>query len=174
MGTLPSNIVELIESDKIMSSVPKWDESDKVYYSILVPLTIGTTTFGGFTLRVKVSKEFAARDAMASLQYGPSRRSTEPLWRMDWKPTHRHNNKGRGAPGFEWAEFDRVSHDHNFADNYLAQANLMRRSLPYARPLSEEPSTLRDFLDFSGKCFRISNMSSIVLPVGTIDLFWTK
>jgi hypothetical protein len=173
MGTLPTNIVELIKADKV-ASFTKWDESDKLFFSMLAPLTTGHVTVGGLSLRVKISKEFVARDAMAAIEFGTTRRNNEPLWRIDWRPQHRHNNKGNGVYPFEWAEFDRISHDHNFFDNFLPDMSRVRKSLPRARPVDPDPSTLTDFLDFSGKCFNISNMSSLKLPTATVDLFWTK
>lgn len=176
MPTLPRDIATLICADKELAFVPKrWDEADKNYFEVLVPLTAGEVTIGGFFVRVKISRGHLSRDAMAQLEFGQTRRTSEPLWRLDWKPLHRHDNKGDGAPGYEWGEYDRVSHDHNFWDNFVPQRMEMRRTnLPRARPFDIEPGTVSDFLDFSGKCFRINNLSAIALPTATIDLYWQK
>ncbi len=175
MRTLPNNIADLINADKELSFIPKWDSDDKDrHFEMLVPLTIDEVTIGGFSLRLRVSKEVLDRDAMAQIEYGTTRRTSEALWRMDWRPFHSHNNKGNGPTGLEWAEFDRVSHEHSFTDNFLPQTLVMRKwNLPRVRGIHPDPKSLSDFLDFSGKCFRIKNISSISLPVATIDLFWT-
>ena len=45
-------------------------------------------------------------------------------------------------------------------------------SLPYAVPIEPDPSTLSDFVAFSGECFKIKNITLVGMPTQSVDLFW--
>ena len=47
-------------------------------------------------------------------------------------------------------------------------------SLPAAVPIDPDPTTLSDFVAFSGQRFRIINITNVELPGTSADLFWVK
>ena len=168
MTALPADISALMRSDKTLGATPKWDEkSDSRYFSILHPLIISGLTVGGLELRLKVSKQHAARDALMQIEYSQSgRRSATALVRIDWKPFHTHPSITGTLTG---------SHEHGFEDNYLSHENRMRSgSLPKATPLDPDPDTVSDFLALCGSKFRITDIAVIRIPARPGDLFWTK
>lgn len=174
MTALPTDIVTLIESEKILGHRPRWDgDALRRYFRFVVPLTVGNITTGGFELRVYMSKNWPDRDAMAQLEFAPAgRRSATELWRLDWK-RHPHTNKERPKE-FAFQHFT-GSHEHTFADNYVPSENRMiiSASLPAARPFPWEPSTASEFLAFCGERFKIKDIRLVTLPPVTADLFWT-
>ena len=173
MAKLPPDIVALVESEKTLGVTPEWNEtSDPRYFEILVPLTVGAVTIGGFDLRIKVSKQHVARDAVAQLEFGLSgRRSAVGLWRICWKPFSIHQNDGFPAD----CPFETFAgtHEHRFDDNYLSDEARMRSgNLPGGRGLQPDPETLSDFLALCGVRFRIKDIWRVRPPVMTPDLFW--
>ena len=175
MAELPQDIAELVAGEKVLGDAPIWDEaSDPRYVVFTHSLTVGEPPTGGFQLRAKVSKRWADRDALLQLEYAPAgRRSEVPLWRLDWKPFHTHDNKG-WPPDVPWESFPR-SHQHPFADNFKAEARRMRGSnLPAARAFPSDPNTLSDFLALGGELFRIKDIRKVSLPVIGEDLFWSE
>lgn len=175
MPQLPHNIVALIEGEKTLGVSPTWDDkSNPRYLEILTPISHGSVTVGGFELRIKISKQFVARDALAQLEFVlRGRRSAIPLWRIDWKPFHTHQND-RIPPDSAFELFEQRSHEHPFVDNYLSNEFRMRAgNLPAVRRLDPDPGTLSDFLAICGVRFSISDMGRVRLPTTTPDLFWT-
>lgn len=173
MSNLPDDIVKLIEIDKSLGMSPNWDDqSDPRYTVFTVPLTCGLVTVGGFKLRVKVSKRWVNKDALMQLEFSAAgKRSTVNLWRLDWKPIHVHTNSGVPPSG----PFDTFtdSHQHPFAENFIASETRMRTgNLPAVTPFPNNPNTLSDFLVLGGKLFRINDIYRIVLPSTGTDLFW--
>ena len=171
---LPQDIAELMAADKTLGSTPRWDvKSDSRYASLLHPLSVAGMTVGGFDLRVKISKQFIARDATAQLEFSPSgRRSATPLWRIEWKPFTQHPN-GKYPPDFAFQTLT-GSHEHTFDDNFVTDEVRMRSpNLPAARPTSMDPNTLSDFLAFCGGRFRIVDISRVRIPALGGDLLWT-
>lgn len=174
-ASLPTDIVDLLRRDKFLEKPPIWDEkADKRYYFFVAPLSFGNVSPGGFELRVKISKTHIERDAMVQLEYAPAgRRSAVELWRIDWRPFSPHTNEGNcGRFSFQTIA---GTHHHPFCDNYMSSENRMRGggSLPSARQVRRDPKALQSLLAFSGKMFKIRNMSLINLPSMSGDLFWT-
>lgn len=120
MPPLPPDIADIVEAEKTLGITPEWDgKSNPRFLQILAPLTKDLLTIGGFELRLKISKQFVARDALAQLEFCFSgRRSAVPLWRIDWRPFHFHGNDGV-PPDCPYETFDAESHEHGFSDNYL-------------------------------------------------------
>ena len=172
MVLLPHDIAELVAAEKTLGATPNWDtQSDPKYVVFAYPLAVGDITTGGFQLRVKVSKRWVDRDCIAQLEFAPTRRSSTPLWRMEWRPLMPHTNGGIPAE-FAFATFD-DSHHHAFDDNFLPAERRMRAgNLPAARPLPSNLNTLTDFLACVGKLFRIKDVGSIELPPTSDDMFW--
>lgn len=171
MTTLPDDITELVASEKTLGDSPIWDDkSDRRYIIFTHGLTVGTPATGGFQLRVKVSRRWVDRDALMQLEYAPAgKRSEVPLWRLDWKPTHRHQNK---SPSFETFA---GSHQHPFLDNFIPEAMRMRGSnLPRGAAFPSDPNTLSDFLALGGELFRIKDVRRISLPEIGPDIFWVE
>jgi len=174
MPSLPQDIAALIEGEKMLGVTPEWDDkSNPRHLEILVPLSVGLVTVGGFELRLKISKQFVARDALAQLEFAVhGRRSAIALWRIDWKPFHTHSNDG--VPPDCPLETFKGSHEHGFADHHISSEQRMRAgNLPAVRRLDPDPGTLSDFLALCGMRFRINDISRVRLPTVTPDLFWT-
>jgi hypothetical protein len=86
MGQLPQDIEVLMNAEKILGATPNWDSgSDKKYVVFAYPLQIDGVTTGGFQLRVKVSKKWVDRDCMAQIELAPTRRTSVPLTRAEWR-----------------------------------------------------------------------------------------
>jgi len=176
MAILPNNIVDLIRAEKRLDFRPQWDSSsDPRNFVLTTPLTINEETVGGFELRARVSKQFVNRDAMLQLEFAATARSRIELYRCEWRPFGVHTNKAWGPPGFELASFRQQSHEHSFNDNWVESEERMRTggSLPGARPINPDPTTLSEFVAFCGRCFRITNIDLLEIPQRNADFFWT-
>lgn len=173
MAELPDDIVELVAAEKYLQRSPVWDaNSDDRYYVFSAPLVIVDNPISGFQLRAKSSKRHVDRDALCQLEYAPTVRGTIPLWRIQWRPFERHQNKTWGPPGFE---LDTIvgTHEHRFEDNWMTETLELRPgNLPAARPLERDPATLSDFLAICGRQFRIRDMTRIEPPLISQDIFW--
>lgn len=176
MSHVPASIAELVAAPKALPFRPTWDaEADPHYLTLLSPLVSDDRAVGGFELRAKVSKRFVDRDAVLQLEFAPAARKRVELSRCCWRPTNTHTNKAWGPSGFEFARFVKESHQHLFEDNWLPHELRMRNgSLPGARPISPDPSTLSDFIAFCGECFKINNIGMIEIPERSPDFFWTS
>jgi hypothetical protein len=174
MATLPADIAVLVMAAKLLASRPKWNEdSNPRYLEFVSPMIADGVIAGGFELRAKVSKHHVDRDAMFQLEYAPTGRARIELWRCCWRPFHTHTNKAWGPEGYALQKL-RISHHHPFLDNWIEREERMRAgSLPGARPIDPEPSTLSEFIAFCGECFRINNMQMVEVPQRNADLFWT-
>jgi len=172
---LPFNIEPLVSAKKRLNARPVWDgNSDRHYFTFLVPLIIEEGAETGFELRSKVSKIHIDRDALMQLEYG-HKRSKNELIRCQWRPFETHVNKAWGPPGHELESFDRRSHAHTFEHNYLISERRMRgRSLPAAIPIEPDPTSLSDFFAFCGEFLKISNIGLIEPPSQSPDMFWDK
>jgi hypothetical protein len=174
MGALPENISDLVFGDKRLAVRPKWNlDSDPRAFEFVAPLVSDGVGVGGFEVRARVSKQHVARDAMMQLEFAPTARKRVELWRCCWKPFHTHTNKAWGPDGLAFARFEKVSHHHPFADNWVSAGKRMRGgSLPAARLINPDPTTLSEFIAFCGECFRIKNIELIEVPLRNADLFW--
>lgn len=175
MAALPQNIADLVFGPKRLPVRPKWNpDSNPRFFEFVSPLVSDGVAVGGFELRARVSKEHVGRDAMMQLEYAPAAQKRIELWRCCWKPFHNHTNRAWGPPGFALARLDKASHHHAFADNWVqGEARMRGGSLPAARLINPDPSTLSDFIAFCGDCFKINNISLIEVPSRNADLFWT-
>ena len=123
---------------------------------------------------MKVSKRWVDSDAMMQLEFAPAgKRSEVLLWRLDWKPFHTHGNKSLPAD-VAWETYA-GSHQHPFADNFMAEARRMRGiNLPCGRPFPRDPNRLSDFLALGAELFRINDIRRVSLPVMGPDIFWVQ
>lgn len=174
MAALPDQIDALVFGVKQLAYRPRWNpESNPRFFELVTPLISDGVGVGGFEIRARVSKQHVNRDAMMQLEYAPAGRKRVELWRCCWKPFHIHTNKRWGPPGLEFARFEKVSHHHAFADNWVKDEARMRGgSLPAARLINPDPSSLSDFIAFCGECFKINNIGLIEVPSRNADLFW--
>ena len=175
MLNVPAEILDLVDAEKILGAKPNWDEnSDPKYVVFDFPLTVEGVVTGGFQLRVKVSKTWIDRDAMAQLEFRPTgKRSSIQLWRIDWKPLSSHTN-GAMPHEFRFATLE-GTHHHPFADNYLSTETRMKEgNLPAARPIDNDLNTLSDFLACVGKIFRIKDVELVEIPAISPDWLWTE
>ncbi len=173
MPELPTDIVEQVAADKFLLRSPIWDSaSDDRYYVFSAPLNVLGDATSSLQLRAKSSKRHVDRDALCQLEYAPTVRGAVPLWRIQWRPFERHQNKAWGPSGYELAVID-GTHEHRFDDNWVAEAAQLRPgNLPAARPLERDPTTLSDFLALCGERFRIMNIQTIEPPLIIQDIFW--
>lgn len=172
MTLLPDDIEDLIFAQKQLLHFPAWNaDADRRYYVVVTPLTIGEITVGGFELRLKVSKRFVDRDAIAQLEWAASRQRRMGLWRIEWRPGGRHQNPAWGPAGHE-LEVIAGTHEHRFSDNWLAsQSRLRAGNLPAARPIAPDPKGLNEFIETIGEIFRISDIGLVQMPPPQ-DMFW--
>lgn len=176
MPLLPANIAELVAADKKMHRRPIWDSgSDRRYHIFTAALILVDDPTSGFELRAKVSKTVIDRDCLMQLEFAQGARDRVELSRCQWRPFETHTNKEWGPPGYELSTFVSKSHLHAFEFNHVPAERRMRSgSLPAAVPIEPDPTTLSEFIAFSGERFRIINIGVVELPHHKPDMFWVK
>jgi hypothetical protein len=86
------------------------------------------------------------------------------LDRIDWKPHHRHNNRGRGPDHLKFV-MQEGSHHHSIALNWHeVDQRLLRSNLPVAAPMSPSIASVPDLFEFAANCFRVRGLEEIPLP----------
>jgi len=134
--------------------------------TFLLPLDIQGVTIEGLFLRGRTYENSFDRDVMFQLEYAaPGSRTRVALARVDWLPRSPvHKNPDH--------ELITGSHLHPFEANWLDREQRMRAgNLPFAVRTPPSVGTYAKLLDFVGKEFRISNMSSIPVPGWVKSLF---
>lgn len=165
---MPGPYHPIVEEWKDIAGFVSWSEADPSdrAMSFLVPLDVDGVTIEGLYLRGRCYEQSIDRDVLFQLELSPSDTRTRiPLMRAEWRPrSPQHKNP------------DKViiygSHFHTFDANWLEQEQRMRTgNLPFAVEIQPEISDFSKLLDFTGKKFRISNMSAVPVPGWTMTLF---
>lgn len=158
---------------KTPSLAQGWEENENGVLTLVVPLEIGGVTVSGLVLRGKTLAARPDQDVMFQIEclHGDrGGRRDRALARIDWRPLHSHNNRGRGPE--EWRFFEQIgTHHHAFGLNWLDDEQRMRSAnLPIAVPLNPEPSTYDELVAFVEETFRINNLGTLPPPQWTANL----
>ena len=154
-----------LHATKKISITPNWVEGDDDRLWISVPLEIEGVTLQGLNLRARVFKNRPDEDVLFQLEYEHDvKRKDKAIERIDWLPSHVHDNKGNGPPEHRFVR-QTSSHYHRFELNWLPIENRLKSdNLPIAVPLGEEVKDFSALLAFVGKNFRIANIELIEQP----------
>ena len=154
----------LFAANKELPLAPTWRERDPDRLTLVVPLDIGQVTIEGFRLRMTAMKSLSEEAVTIQLEYNEPTRRSAPMARIDWKPLHRHNNKGHGPTELQNI-IQSGSHNHGFDLNWRLAPKFVRRgSLPIAVPMSPDPKNFFELLDFVKREFRINNIALVPAP----------
>ena len=111
----------LMASAKRIASFPQdgWGESDANRFMWSAPLDVNGVTIEGLTLRFRALKFRPEAAVCVALTHTPIRSAHVggAIARIDWRPTHSHNNKGTGPVEFRFLE-QKCSHHHRFDLNW--------------------------------------------------------
>lgn len=95
----------------------------------------------------------------------------ECLYRIDWRPSHNHNNHGKGLECLRHFEFEGC-HVHMFNMNFLpAEDRLYAGNLPVAVPISFSPKGFEELLVEVKFYMNIENIEMIRRPEFQDTLF---
>ncbi len=170
-ASLFSALGTLLTAPKTPSSPVAWVEDDQGNFRFSRPLEIDGVTEAGFVLFGRAATSLPGEDVTLGLRWLDMRAGGGHFDRLDWRPKHRHNNKGHGPPEFRHMVID-GTHHHRLADNAalpvgLAQA--MRDNLPIAVPLEPEPDW-PIFLAEAARCWNIPTLIHTPEPPWQYDL----
>lgn len=139
-GVLFAALHTLLVASKTLSSPIAWVEDDQGDFRFSRPLEIEGVTEAGFVLFGRAVTSLPGEDVTLGLRWLDIRAGGGHFDRLDWRPKHRHNNKGHGPPEFRHMVID-GTHHHRLADNAalpIGLAQAMRDNLPIAVPLEPE------------------------------------
>ena len=84
--------------------------------------------------------------------------------RIDWRPTHFHNNRGAGPVELRFCQ-QKCSHHHRFDLNWEYSPGKVRKGgLPIAVPLAPDPPDFKSLLETIASELRIENVISTAAP----------
>lgn len=156
-------------SDKDIAIYPvEWKRGPNGLRSLklTVPLEVEGVIAEGFSLIGNTLVDLPERNVTFILNYSdPSGYGHGVhLGKAEWKPISGHNNKGWGPAEWQLKEMT-CSHCHCFNDNLALGGDVWKkRKLPLALPITPDPDSFDDFLEFVGEKFRILNTSLIPTP----------
>lgn len=161
---MPIDLVTIFESDKSLAGVVIWDATTGFTDGFEVPLELDGVTIAGLRLRGKASRIAPDEDYMLQLEYCPGRKRGGPLDRIDWRPFHTHENKGRGPALYRFMRIE-GSHHHQFELNWHEpERRMLTGNLPVAVPLTPQINTPRELFEFAEDWFRIAGLRRCPLP----------
>lgn len=150
-----------IDAQKVLASALHW-AAHRSSLVMRAPIDVDGVTIEGAFLRG--TAVITRPNALVCFQLEHDDRHTTQLWRIEWRPTRSHNNKGNGPHHLRYRPI-RVSHDHPFALNWSEELQAMQGvNLPVAIPIDPEPADYASLLEFVGKEFRINNMAAVPPP----------
>jgi hypothetical protein len=157
--------------DKSLSKEGQWIEGDSQRLNLTLALEIDGIVIEGLVIRGRTLKDRPDEEVMFQLEYPQPLRRERGLERIDWRPLHTHNNQGRGPMELRFLQ-QTSSHRHAFDLNWVsAEGRMLAGNLPLAHPLSDEPATFGELLEFVKKSFRINNIGLIPPPPWEAFLF---
>jgi len=158
------DLKEYFEAEKLLSRHPSWIPADRNSLRLSVPLDIDGITTAGLDFCAYAMTELPDEEVVVQLQYKPAKGRSFPFCRIEWRPIRDHSNNGKGPPELKLLKF-RSTHIHPFDLNSDPSNGRMRgHNLPIAVPIKKEPKDWKEFLDLTGKEFRISNVDWVPLP----------
>lgn len=152
-----------VEQEKNLGIPIRWSrDGDSLVF--VAPLETEGITIEGLQLRGRTKTFYPERDVTFQLEYQGLTHKAEPLARIDWRPFHTHNNKGRGPEKFRFKQ-QTGSHHHCFAENWNSVFNqMLKHNLPIALPIDPEPQGFVELLAVVRKEFRITDVGAIEPP----------
>lgn len=151
---------DLMAAGKLLTFTPTWYEAGEML-KFQVTLDIQGVT-APLQLRGRTRKESPNRDVMLQIEHLPVIGKAQPLGRIDWRPDHQHDNKGRGPVEYRY-QLITSSHHHQFSLNWSsALKRMVGRNLPIAVPIPE-PS-FNQLLVLACNEFMIADATAIPMP----------
>lgn len=167
---MTEQLLTIFTARKTIPVMSEWTEGDAGILTWLAPLAVDGALVSGLRLRVKALRSEPQAAVTAQLEYVPAGRGGA-LDRIDWRPVHRHNNKGKGPQKFLHV-LQSGTHQHVFALNIKDGGHSMRSgNLPIAIPPSSEPVNFQELLDFVGREYNIEGVENLLPPEWISDLF---
>jgi hypothetical protein len=163
-------LLTIFAETKTIPVMAEWVVGDAGALTWLAPLAVGGATVSGLRLRVRAMKHEPQAAVTAQLEYIPAGKGGS-LDRIDWRPVHRHNNKGIGPDQYKFIT-QNGSHHHQFALNVKDNGLAMRKgNLPIAIPIASDPVNFDELLDFIGRTYNIDGVANLLPPEWVSDLF---
>lgn len=158
----------LVASAKRIAAFPRdgWSERDATGVTWSAPLDVNGVTVEGLTLRFRAVKFMPEAAVYIALIHKPIRSSHVggAIARIDWRPTHSHNNKGVGPSELQYCQQE-CSHHHRFDLNWDNSPGMVRRGgLPIAVPLTPDPSDFNSLLETVANEFMIEDARRVPEP----------
>lgn len=157
-----------VAADKSLGVSPIWSGPDQGdgHMVFVVAVAIRDSVVEGPMLRGGCYVHRPEDAMMFQLEYAPlAGRRRLPLARLDWRPANPGHKNPRTGAAPHAGRFIESSHLHPFELNWLGAEGRMRAgNLPFAVPMSPDPRTFRELLDFAGSAFRLSGMDLIEPP----------
>ena len=158
---------DIFEAEKELSSALDWVENGPENLELVSNVDIDGVTTEGLLFRLRAKKSFPDENVTAQLEYQlASGRppSAGPITRIDWRPFHFHNNKGKGPDELRFIQ-QSGSHHHGFELNWDDENGLvLAGNLPIAIPLDPDPASFQELLERIDLEFNLKNVSEIPAP----------
>ncbi len=162
---------DIVGGEKTLAGEIIWGPVSAFDDGFEVPLNLNGATIEGLRLRGKASRMVPDEDYMLQLEFCPAGMRIGGLDRIDWRPHHDHNNKGRGPEQYRYRVLAGCHH-HQFSLNwYEPEQRMLSGNLPIAIPTEPKLESQREFFAFAENWFRIRKLSSCPLPKWQGNLF---
>jgi hypothetical protein len=129
-------------------------------------------TVEGLTLFGRASASLPGTAVTFGLRWAKTPGRYDHFDRLDWKPSHVHNNKGLGAPEWRFRPFQ-TSHHHSLVLNAATEVgllNAMADNLPVAEPVIPEPANWEAILALVGERWNITDLINVPYPPWQYDI----
>ena len=153
----------LMETPKTVAIKPVWDAPDSIWFKCTVALDIDGVTVPGLELRGTAGQTLPDRSVSFHLQHHPPREECVHLARVDWRPLGSHTNPESGPRKLRLLRVE-GSHIHGFDNNWLADSERLRMSIPVAELLDPDPASFEELVARVGKEFRIRGLDRLERP----------
>lgn len=159
------DVPNIFASKKTLSVPGSWVERDGQRLMLVAALDIDGVTVEGLVLRGTALKDCPDEAVMFQLEFKHDpKRPDRAIDRVDWRPLHSHNNRGKG-PNEHRYKLISGTHRHAFDLNWLKGEERMRKmNLPIAQPVNPDLVTYDNLIEFVRKCFRISPIEFPIPP----------
>jgi hypothetical protein len=164
---------EIVDGEKTLAGAIVWAPVSAFDDGFEVPLNLNGVTVEGLRLRGKASRLQPDEGYTLQLEFCPAGRRIGALDRIDWRPHHDHNNKGKGPEPYRFTLLNGCHH-HQFSLNwYEPEQRMLSGNLPIAVPMEPKLESQAALFAFAENWFRISKMSRCPVPMWQGNLFGT-
>src|SRR5258708_30487364 len=109
---------------KTLARAVEWVEAENGKLWLAVPLDIDGATIEGLQLRGRAIKDLPNEEVTLLLECSDPIRRDRAMDRIDWRPLHTHNNRGKGPQELRHMMIKAgISHRHSFDLNWIAAEN---------------------------------------------------